>query len=155
MNAEMPLPPSDGSLVHEIWAGPGSVRALAFSPDERHLYATDWRPGATSVVRFDVDETGNLTNRTVLVRIEESESLIPTVGLAVDREGHLYVTADLFLWILDPDGKALARLGLPCPIHGLAWGGADGRTLYLAAHMAFFRMRVNIPGARFRAGDGK
>ena len=43
---------------------------------------------------------------------------------------------------------SLARIRLPLPIHGIAWGGADGRTLYLAAHFVLYRMRVKIPGIR-------
>jgi gluconolactonase len=30
----------------------------------------------------------------------------------------------------------------------MAWGDADGRTLYLAAQGGLYRMRLNIPGIR-------
>ncbi|MBN2490320.1 MAG: SMP-30/gluconolactonase/LRE family protein [Planctomycetes bacterium] len=122
--------------------------ALALSADEKQLYVTDWRPGCLLVVRYDLDEEGNLSKRIVLSRFEERDGLIPTGGFVLDREGRLYLTANLCLWILSPEGKALAMVWLTSPIHAMAWGGEDARTLYLAAHTGFYRLRTEIPGVR-------
>lgn len=33
-------------------------------------------------------------------------------------------------------------------VHNMAWGDADGQTLYLCARSGLYRMRLNIPGTR-------
>jgi hypothetical protein len=33
-------------------------------------------------------------------------------------------------------------------IHNMAWGDADGKTLYLCARSGLYRMRLGIPGTR-------
>jgi gluconolactonase len=37
---------------------------------------------------------------------------------------------------------------LPESPHNLAWGDADGRTLYVAALTSIYRMRLSFPGIR-------
>jgi hypothetical protein len=40
--------------------------------------------------------------------------------------------------------------------HNLAWGDADGKTLYMTARSGLYRMRLSIPGAgRPAAGNAK
>jgi hypothetical protein len=34
------------------------------------------------------------------------------------------------------------------PAHNFAWGGEDGRTLYLCARSALYRVQLMIPGVR-------
>jgi gluconolactonase len=139
------------TLVRRDLTGP---TGLGFSPDETHLYVGEWNQGQKFVVRFDVDEEGNLSNRSVLCELGRSTYRVPTVGLVADRKGHLFVTSLPDLWLLTARGKPLAQIRLPVPVHGIAWGGADGRTLYLAAHLVLYRMRVKIPGFRpFPSGD--
>ena len=48
--------------------------------------------------------------------------------------------------MLSPDGDHLGTLRLPESPHNLAWGDADGRTLYITALTSIYRMRVSIQG---------
>ena len=50
--------------------------------------------------------------------------------------------------MLSPDGEHLGTLKLPEAPHNLAWGGADGRTLYVTALTSVYRLRLEIPGIR-------
>jgi hypothetical protein len=43
---------------------------------------------------------------------------------------------------------ALGTIVAPKHAHNFAWGGEDGKTLYLAARSALYRMTLNIPGVR-------
>jgi hypothetical protein len=36
----------------------------------------------------------------------------------------------------------------PRDVHNFAWGGADGRTLYLAAHDRLYRIALLVEGVR-------
>ena len=50
--------------------------------------------------------------------------------------------------IARPEGKHLGTLRGPEHPHNMAWGGADRRTLYLAAQTGIYRIRLNAIGAR-------
>jgi gluconolactonase len=52
------------------------------------------------------------------------------------------------LWIISPEGKHLGTIIAPMHPHNMAWGDADGKTLYLAARSGLYRIRLNIPGIR-------
>ena len=67
-------------------------------------------------------------------------------GMKIDMQGNLYVTAPDGVRIYSPAGKHLGTITVPRFVHNLAWGGADGRTLYLCASDRLYRIDVLIPG---------
>ena len=67
-------------------------------------------------------------------------------GIKVDRDGNLYVCGPGGIWVLSPDGEHLGTLRLPEAPHNLAWGDADGRTLYITALTSVYRLRLDDPG---------
>jgi gluconolactonase len=69
-------------------------------------------------------------------------------GLKVDQAGDLYVCGPGGIWVLTAEGRHLGTLGLPESPHNLAWGDADGRTLYVTALTSIYRLRLSIPGIR-------
>jgi len=68
--------------------------------------------------------------------------------IKVDQHGNLYVSGPDGLWIISPGGTGLGTIRSPKHPHNLAWGDADGRTLYLTAQTGLCRIRLNIPGIR-------
>ncbi len=52
------------------------------------------------------------------------------------------------LWIFSSEGKHLGTVKPPRHPHNMAWGDADGKSLYLTAQDRVYRMRFNIPGVR-------
>ena len=69
-------------------------------------------------------------------------------GIKVDAEGNLYVSGPGGLWILSPEGRHLGTVLSPRHPHNMAWGDADGRTLYFAAGSTLYRMPLNVTGIR-------
>jgi gluconolactonase len=69
-------------------------------------------------------------------------------GVKVDVAGNVYVSGPGGLWVLSPAGKHLGTIIAPRHPHNMAWGDADGKTLYLTAQSGLYRMRFNIPGVR-------
>ena len=63
-------------------------------------------------------------------------------GIKVDRDGNLYVCGPGGIWVLSPHGEKLGLIELPEDPHNLAWGDADGRTLYITALTSIYRMRL-------------
>ena len=68
--------------------------------------------------------------------------------LTVDIKGNLYVFGRGRLWILSAQRKHLGTVIGPKHPHNMAWGDADGKTLYLTAQSGLYKMRVNVPGRR-------
>jgi gluconolactonase len=69
-------------------------------------------------------------------------------GMKVDHEGHIYVTAPDGVRIDSPDARHLGTIVVPREVHNLAWGGEDGRTLYMCASDRLYRMNLLVQGIR-------
>jgi gluconolactonase len=121
---------------------------LAFSPDERYLYVANWDEKKKVVMRYRVHPDGTLTHGEVFFNMTAAAGEDALDGIKVDVRGNLYVSGPGGLWILSPEGKHLGTIVGPEHPHNLAWGDADGRTLYLTAQTGLYRMRLNIPGRR-------
>ena len=133
------------ALVTDELAGPNG---LAFSPDERWLYVGNWDPDRKIVLRID-PETGESD-----VLYDMTDALSPSNGgedaidgIKVDVDGNLYVCGPGGVWLLSAEGEHLGTLVLPEAPHNLAWGGDDGRTLYVTAETSVYRMKLNVKGS--------
>jgi gluconolactonase len=121
---------------------------LAFSPDEKYLYVGNWDEKRKVVMRYEVKADGTLANGRVFFDMTQAPGEDAIDGVKVDQQGHVYVSGPGGLWILSPDGKHLGTIVGPEHPHNLAWGGSDGRTLYLTAQTGLYRIRLGIPGTR-------
>jgi gluconolactonase len=121
---------------------------LAFSPDERYLYVANWDEKKKVVMRYRAHRDGTLTGGEVFFDMTAAPGEDALDGIKVDVRGNLYVSGPGGLWILSPDGKHLGTIVGPEHPHNLAWGDADGRTLYLTAQTGLYRIRLKIPGVR-------
>ena len=144
-------------LVTDELEGPNG---LAFSPDERYLYVGNWDPDRKVVMRYAVGAAGEFGgDGEVLYDMTDAPGEDAIDGIKVDVAGNLYVCGPGGVWILSPQGERLGLLGLPEDPHNLAWGGEDGRTLYVTALTSVYRMRLGIPGhppevtSRHKEGD--
>src|SRR5262249_7765970 len=132
-------------LVSKDLTGPNG---LAFSPDERYLYVGNWDEKKKVVMRYEVSADGTLSNGRVFFDMTSAPGEDAIDGMKVDQQGNLYVSGPGGLWILSPSGKHLGTIRGPEHPHNIAWGDADGRTLYLAAQTSLYRIRLGIPGIR-------
>lgn len=124
-----------------VAAGDGSgvgPNGLAFSPDETLMYVGAGR----SVLRYQVEADGALTHQSVLFSVDEGG----IDGIKVDTAGNVYAMGGGGVSILTPKGTLLGRLRVTGA--NLAFGGDDGRTLYLAAQRDLYRIVLKIPGVR-------
>jgi len=121
---------------------------LAFSPDEKFLYVTNWDPAHKVVMRYAVAADGTLSAGKVFFDMGGAPGEEALDGLKLDRRGNLYVSGPGGLWILAPDGTHLGTLRLPRLAANFAWGDADGKTLYLTARSALYRVRLKLEGIR-------
>ena len=120
---------------------------LAFSPDEKYLYVGNWDERKKVVYRYPANPDGTLGKGELFFDMTSAPGEDAIDGIKVDQRGNLYVSGPGGLWVLSPEGQHLGTLKGPEHPHNLAWGGADGRTLYLAAQTGIYRIRLNVPGA--------
>lgn len=130
-------------LTREL-SGPNGI---AFSPDEKFLYVGNWDEKHKTVTRYELKPDGTLGAATVFADLTSEPGEDAIDGVKVDREGNVYVSGPGGLWILSPTGKHLGTIVGPEHPHNLAWGGADGKTLYLTAQTGLYRIRLNISGS--------
>ncbi len=130
-------------VSHEL-QGPNGI---AFSPDERFLYVSDWDPQRKVVMRHAVREDGSLEPGEVFADLGGAPGEEALDGLKVDRGGRVYASGPGGVWIFSPEGRRLGRLVAPRLPANFAWGDDDGRTLYLTARSALYRIRLDVPGS--------
>ncbi len=135
------------SVVSKDLGGPNG---LAFSPDEKYFYVTNWDirdiHHTKTLWRYEVQPDGTLKNGKILFDWNITEDDEALDGMKVDKEGNLFVSAPGGLWILSPEGKLLGKIVTPERPANMAWGDADGKTLYLTAHSSLYKLRVNTGG---------
>ncbi|HKZ08560.1 MAG TPA: SMP-30/gluconolactonase/LRE family protein [Methylomirabilota bacterium] len=132
-------------LVSTDLAGPNG---LAFSPDERYLYVTNWDERRKVVMRYGVTRDGGLADGRVFFDMGGAPGEEALDGMKVDTRGNLYVSGPGGIWLISAEGQHLGTIRLPELPANFAWGDEDGRTLYLTARGGLYRMRLNVPGIR-------
>ena len=132
-------------LVSTDLKGPNGI---AFSPDEKYLYVGNWDPEKKIVMRYEVNPDATLSNGKVFFDMTSAPGEDAIDGIKVDEQGNLYVSGPGGLWVISSAGKHLGTIVAPKHPHNLAWGGEDGKTLYLTAQDKLYRMPLKIPGIR-------
>ena len=132
-------------LVSTDLKGPNGI---AFSPDEKYLDVTNWDEKKKIIMRYEALPDGTLKNGQLFFDMTSAPGEDALDGMKVDRKGNLYLSGPGGIWILSPEGRHLGTIIAPKNAHNLAWGDADGKTLYLCALSGLYRMRVNIEGIR-------
>lgn len=134
------------TMLIEDMSRPNGVQ---LSPDESVFYVDDSdRP---QVRAYDRAADGTLSNgRTFAVLKTAAGSRSATAdGMAVDRDGRLYVTTETGVQIFKADGTFLTTLAVPETPSNLAFGGADMKTLYITARTRLYAIRLNAAGIEF------
>lgn len=132
-------------LISKDLTGPNGI---AFSPDEKYLYVTNWDEMKKVVMRYEAKADGTLANGMVFFDMTSASGEDALDGVKVDRAGNLYVSGPGGLWILSPEGVHLGTVLAPKHPHNMAWGDSDGKTLYLCARGSLYSLRLNIAGVR-------
>jgi gluconolactonase len=123
---------------------------ITLSPDEKNLYVTLGR----KIMRYEVRADDTVANPM------EFADVMGNDGMKTDLAGNLYSTSgalpgEVRIW--SPQGKRLGTLQLPqrggeprqqvCATN-LAFGDADGKTLFVTACMDVYRIRLKVAGVR-------
>ena len=139
----------------------GRPNGIAVTQDSKTLYVIDSHPvigGNRKIWSFDLDEYGTPSKARVVYDFAPGRG---GDGMRLDLEGNLYVAAGIHMprgphesgdvppgvYIITPQGQLKGRIPIPEDvITNVAFGGTDGRTLYITAGKTVFTTRVSTPG---------
>jgi gluconolactonase len=117
---------------------------LAFSPDGKRLYVDDSERKDIRV--YDVLPGGKVANGRLFGREEGGPHEGVPDGMRVDRDGNLFVTGPLGVWVWDPEGNHLGTIVVPEQPANLTWGDAGYGTLYITATKSVYKIRTRVRG---------
>ena len=119
---------------------------LAFSPDEKYLYTTE---SNKRLMRFDVQSDDTIANGKVFIDMRSVQAEGAPDGMKVDEKGNVYSPGPAGLWIISPEGKHIGTIIIPGRAVNLAFGEADGKTLFVTGRPGLYRISgLKIPGIR-------
>ncbi len=120
---------------------------IAFAPDGRTLYVSDTggalnAEGPREIRAFDVVDGVRLARERRFAKLDHG---IPD-GLTVDAQGRVYAATADGAAIWSPAGEPLGIISTPVTCGNLAFGGRDGRTLFLCASDRVFAIETEAKG---------
>ncbi len=143
----------DGACIYRLMPdGALSVLAhceypngLAFSPDERTIYAANTR-SSKYMHAIRLDTAGGMIGRSIFADLNEDCGPGIPDGVKVDSLGRVYCTGPGGIWVFQPDGTRIGIIQWPEQAVNMAFGGPDMRTLFCCAHTSVYTLRVKVPG---------
>ncbi|HEX8415700.1 MAG TPA: SMP-30/gluconolactonase/LRE family protein [Sphingomicrobium sp.] len=132
----------DGSLTFP--------NGIAFSPDSKILYVAVSDPKRAIIMAYDVTAQQTLTRPRVF---SDMTSLVSKAnpgypdGMAIDQHGNLYATGPGGVHIFAPTGTRLGLIRTGTGVANVAFGGPDGRTLFLTSHNMLVALPTKVRAA--------
>ena len=124
---------------------------IALSPDEKTLYVGSTHGPQPYIMAFALKPDGSVASGRVF--FDGTELMARTKrgggfdGLKVDIHGNLWTTGPGGVLILSPAGKHLGSLLTGQPTANCAFGGADGKTLFITANHWLLKIKTNVTDA--------
>ena len=125
------------SVVDDTFNQPNGI---TLSPDETVLYVADYARNA--VRTFSVAADGGTSGRKDFATVPSPD------GFAMDCLGNLYVASGSpgTIEVYSPSGGKLGSVTVAASTSNAAFGGPDGKTLYITAGKALYSLDMNLPG---------
>ncbi len=153
-----PRPVVPGRKVHVYYLAPGTKNAVV--ADDRMLRPnglTISLDGKTLIVADTVDHTlwqyaiqpdGKLANRRPYARMQNIAAGEDSGGdgMAIDREGRIFVTSVTGIQIFDPAGNYLGNVPVPRKSTNVAFSGPDKSVLYITAREGVYKIQTLTRG---------
>jgi len=140
----------DGKMTQLVKGGKDQditgPNGLTLSPDGNVLYVNN--SPTRKVYRYDVLADDTLANGRLFIDMSGRAEAGTTDGMKTDMHGNLYNTGPGGLWIISPEGKHLGTVRVPGPetLTNVAFGGADGKTIFMTGHRMIFYIQAKVAG---------
>jgi len=77
------------------------------------------------------------------------EKRAPPDGMSIDEQGNLYLSGSGGVWVVDRFGTALGLIPVPEFCSNVAFGGDDGRLLFLTCSKQVYSLQMKVRGGQF------
>jgi len=138
----------DANKLHLLISDLTRPNGIAFSPDEKYLYVNCSDPKNKIWMRYKMQADGSVAEPQLIADATSDPRDGGPDGMKVDQRGNLYSTGPGGIWIFSPELEHIGTIDVPERTGNLAWGGTDGRTLYIMASGSVYSIRLKIPGVR-------
>lgn len=128
---------------------------LAFSPDEKILYAIDsaaiqaprtyYEGNPHAIYAYDVLEGGRTVGKKRL--FTEVSPGFPD-GMRLDERGNIYVGALDGVQVFNPEGKMIGKIKMPKETANLTFGSKDNNVLFICSTDSVWAIKLNVRGAK-------
>jgi gluconolactonase len=139
------LPPGarDAVLIDDKIGRPNGI---ALTPDGNMLLVDDTL--SPTVFAYDVQPDGRVRNKRPFLQLRDTPAGEESGadGIAVDRDGRIYVTSVVGIQVFDRSGAYLGRFQAARRSQNIAFSGPDKRTLYFTAGPGLYRVRMLSQG---------
>ena len=117
---------------------------VVLSPDQSTLYIAQSDPDAPLIRTYDLaGDKGAQLWFDAKPYMDGHEGLPD--GMAVSKDGHIFLAGPGGVLVIDPSGKCLGRIGTGRATANCALG-EDGRTLFMTAQDRFVSVRIAVDG---------
>jgi gluconolactonase len=125
------------SVVDDTFTQPNGI---TLSPDETILYVADYAAGA--IRTFAVATDGSTSGRKDFASVRSPD------GFGMDCLGNLYVASGSpgTVEVYSPSASKLGSVTVAASTSNLAFGGSDGKTLFITSGKALYSLDMNLPG---------
>jgi gluconolactonase len=119
---------------------------LTLTNDRKTLIVDD--TVGDTVFAFDVQPDGTVKNKRPFARLHETPPSQESGadGMALDREGRVYITTVSGVQVFDSAGQYLGTIRVPRQPANVAFAGPDKRTLYITAREGLYRLKMLSQG---------
>jgi len=143
---QKPGAPPERGLLQLVIKDLPRPNGIVFSPDEKTLYIAD--SGKKVWMSYRVHPNGSVSDGKLLLDASGEKAPGGPDGIRVDKNGNIYGAGPGGVWIISPQGKHLGTIKVPEVVSNVAWGDADGKTLYVTASTSLYRIKLIVPGVR-------
>jgi gluconolactonase len=133
------IAPDGGLTAERRGDSTEAPNGLALSPDESLLYVTNYAAGLVWVM--DVAPDGKLSEARTFVTTGDGPD-----GIAVDDAGNVFVATANGIEVFAPDGARWGVIPVPMTPSNCAFGGVDGRILFITAEEGLYRVTLATAG---------
>ena len=133
------------SLLFKDFVHPNGI---ALSPDGKTIYINDSESKLNHMRAFDVQPDGNLTNGRIFADMKVQGVPGAPDGLKVDVQGNIWTSGPGGVWVFSPAGKLLGKIAVPEVTTNVAFGGSDGKTLFITANTSVYRIQLKVKGLK-------
>lgn len=139
-------PKGDVTRLAEDLIAPNGI---ILSPDEKTLYVLPSMQ--KELMAYDVLGPGKIGKGKVLYEIMQPAGKTTSGGdgLSVDVDGNLYLTTDLGVQVVSPQGKLLGIIAFPEQPANCAFGGPGNKTLFATCRTGLYSVDLPKPGYVF------